>query len=145
MKDWLLILGCLFAIAVFTALIWFSGYDKGREQGFKALKDNEPIREKSLDKTESEAWEATKMFVAASLDNGHTASFRGQRAVDVVRRTGEKSFTVRAIVWSRDADEAITPKEFECQMTHLEAGKWRGNLTLTEDRKVEPKPSGEVI
>lgn len=111
----------------------------------KPSKPAEPPEEKPVLKTEEEAWFATKLFVGVSIKNGHTASFQGQRAADVVTRTGDKSFTVQAIVWSRDANGGFSPKNFTCQMEHLEAGKWRGELTLTEDRKLQPKPQGEVI
>lgn len=80
-------------------------------------------------KTEAEAWEAAKVLAAGSVEGG--ATFGEQTAADVVERTGNGSFRIRATVYSRDAD-GINAKDFDCKMASID-GEWYGVLTFTAD------------
>lgn len=135
MKRHEIIFLSLFGLFILGACC-FLGFMHGRQR--EALDHlNETIEqtdskttEQMDSKTVSEAWEAAKIFVSASIDAEHTATFAEQKAADVVERTGNGSFTIRATVYCRDVDGQIIPKDFTCKMSCLDGGKWHGVLTI---------------
>lgn len=127
---------CGILIGAVIGLMFLIGavfYDAGKIHGWReAAHEANRAELKPNPKTEFEAWEAAKMFVAASVP---AASFGGQQAFDVVERTGDGSFTIRAIVYTQDANGEITAKKFFCEMTWLEGEKWHGVLTMTDNKR----------
>lgn len=150
MKDNLFTLFLICCFALSTAKFgynrgWHAGWDEARDAQEPLNVEPEPVKKAEPTKTLSQAWEATKLFVAASIKSGHTASFQGQRAESVMERLGDGSFIARAFVYSRDEDGAITRKDFVCKIRPLPDGKWHGEAEITMPPKEQPKPNGEVI